>query len=118
MLLAILLVFSAHCGFVITEDCNRCIDGIFLLVLLGVGYALFSSVIWPSLPLIVSDKTPGTAMGLAECFLNTGTTISPFVVGALADETEWRDGYGYVSVFFACVGAIGIGFGLATILID
>ena len=68
MLLAIVLVFSAHAGFVITEDCTRCIDGIFLLVLLGFGYALYSSVIWPSLPLIVRDKTTGTAIGIAECF--------------------------------------------------
>ena len=44
--------------------------------------------------------------------------LAPFAVGALADGTNWRDGYGYVSVFFACMGAIGICVGLVALLID
>jgi len=64
-LLAIVLVFSAHFGFVLTPNCDRCVDGVVLLVLLGIGYALYSSVIWPAIPLLVKDSVTGTAVGIA-----------------------------------------------------
>ena len=44
--------------------------------------------------------------------------IGPFVIGILADETSWREGYGWVSVFFACASAVGILVSLAILSID
>ena len=118
ILMATFAVFAAHIGFIITPDWNRWADPIIILVLVGIGLAFFAAVIWPAIPLIVPDITTGSAAGFALSFCNLGSVFGPLFVGLISDDTSWREGYGWVSVFFAWITVVGIGFAILNLLID
>eukprot|EP00900_Chrysochromulina_parva_P027597 jgi/Chrpa1/9471/Chrysochromulina_OHIO_Genome00018056-RA len=63
-----------------------------LLVGIGLGYAVFASVIWPSIPSVVGRQQLGIAYGLV---LELTTADAPSV-----DPNP----YAGVSIFFACLG--------------
>ena len=73
-------------------------------MLLGIGYALYASVMWASIPLVVEAKTLGTAYGLTHAFLNLGLAFAPLIVGTIADDTTAGHGYMWASAFFAACG--------------
>ncbi|EGR29424.1 major facilitator superfamily protein, putative [Ichthyophthirius multifiliis] len=60
---------------------------IFALSLLGIGYGIIQSIVWPSINLVVDQKNLGTAGGLANCFLQTGLFINPIAIGIIIDLT-------------------------------
>jgi hypothetical protein len=41
-----------------------------MMIILGAGYSVFASVIWPSVPLTVDDKAVATAFGVVFCIYN------------------------------------------------
>jgi len=87
-------------------------------VLLGIGYALYASVMWASIPLVVDPKTVGTAFGLTTAVQNIGLGFSPLIVGAIIDNTSKDHGYFWASVFFACCGVVGMITGFFILCID
>jgi MFS family permease len=94
MLTASCLMFCAHFIYVFLPDCDECIEGIPILILLGVGYALYASVMWASIPLVVDAKTVGTAFGLTTAVQNFGLFLAPLLVGVITVQTsEYKHGY-------------------------
>ena len=85
--------------------------GYFGISLLGVGYSLVPSAMWPSVPKIVPERNLGTAYSLIYWIQNMGMLLVPIFVGRIfkarsgvdaAVAAEWIFiGLGCVAVFVA-----------------
>eukprot|EP01084_Bolivina_argentea_P225934 381713_1 len=69
------------------------------LTLLGLGYSIFTAVIWPSFPLVVPPRTIGTAYGIPTSGYNFILTIYYLMVGFLTTNTNNTDKYIKVQYF-------------------
>lgn len=80
------IVFAACIITMILPD-NDEIDWIVMLPLamLGVGYSVYASALWGSIPYVVKPKVVGTAFGITTAVQNIGLTIAPPVVGWVQD---------------------------------
>ena len=56
-----------------------------LLVGIGLGYAVFASVIWPSIPSVVGRQQLGIAYGLVTTLQNSVLFVLPLVVGMVLE---------------------------------
>ena len=77
-----------------------------LMALLGVGYAMLPSAMWPSIAKIMPAKLLGTTMALTFYIQNIGFIFVPKAIGAIKEATD--DNYTYVMLFFALLGAVAI----------
>lgn len=102
------IVTLVHIAFLLTPETNRPIYPIFYMVFLGLGYSIYASVIWASIPYIVQAKVTGTAFGTATAIQNLGLACGPIIVGMVQENTHKDRGYYWVSFFFIMVGLIGI----------
>lgn len=85
--------------------------GYFGIALLGVGYSLVPSAMWPSVPRIVPEKNLGTAYSLIYWIQNMGMLVVPIFVGQI-----------FKTVSDECAAAVRaeyifIGLGLVAILV-
>lgn len=62
--------------------------GYFAIAILGVGYSLVPSAMWPSVPKIVPEKNLGTAYSLIYWIQNMGMLLVPIAVGFIFRNTE------------------------------
>ncbi|KAG0220489.1 hypothetical protein BGX31_010955, partial [Mortierella sp. GBA43] len=86
-------------GFTLTTP----VAGMFIL---GLGYSLFASVLWPCIPFLVKDHQLGTAYGLVTIALNSSLTILPMLVAYILDVTEGS--YAYVEGLFITLAVAGL----------
>ena len=77
-----------------------------LMALLGVGYAMLPSAMWPSIAKIMPAKLLGTTMALTFYIQNIGFIFVPKAIGAIKESTG--DNYTYVMLFFASLGVVAI----------
>jgi len=49
--------------------------------LLGIGYSIYASALWGSVPYVVAPRSVGTAFGLCTALQNIGLVIGPYAVG-------------------------------------
>jgi hypothetical protein len=69
-----------HVMFATLPNCFECVASIFPLVGLGLCFAVFASIIMPSVPIFVGDeKVLGTAFGLAAIMQNILLTVFPLL---------------------------------------
>ena len=87
-----------------------------LMVLLGVGFAMLPSAMWPSIAKIMPAKLLGTTMALTFYIQNIGFIFVPKAIGAIKDATG--NNYMYVMLFFAGLGAIAIILALSVKILD
>lgn len=119
-----LLIISAacvglvHCLFIWTQDSYRPILPIFYLLLLGLGYSIYTTVFWAAMSNVVQGKSLGTAFGLSFSVSNLGLVIGPLVVGYIQENTEKDHGYYWVSVFLAILALIGFISGVIVYVLD
>ena len=79
------------------------------LVFTGIGYSIYASAIWGSIPYVVKPAAVGTAFGLATSIQNIGLCMAPTIVGFIKDQTKAVDhGYYYMNVFFVAINLIGL----------
>ncbi|RWS31064.1 major facilitator superfamily domain-containing protein 1-like isoform X3, partial [Leptotrombidium deliense] len=72
----------------------------FPVVLLGLGYSVMSSALWPMVALVIPEHQLGTAYGAMQSIQNLGLAIAPLIAGYLIDYK----GYIVLEVFFlACL---------------
>lgn len=76
------------------------------MIILGLAYSLFASVLWPCIPFLVKDHQLGTAYGLVTIALNISLTIFPMIVAWILDTTEGS--YLYVEGLFIILAFIGL----------
>lgn len=91
-----------------------------LMILLGIGFALLPSAMWPSVAKMIPAKQLGTAMSLTFYIQNIGLWGVPLLIGSVLDsfcitgqvtfEGLTRNTYDYTvpSLIFALFGAISI----------
>jgi hypothetical protein len=84
--------------------------------LLGVAYSIFTSALWPCVPLLVERHQTATAYGLLSVALNITLTIVPVIVGALRSRYPLH--WNYTLYFFLGLSLISILFSILFFAID
>jgi len=94
-------------------NCFECKNIILPLIIFGVFFAFYTSLLIPCVSVIAEERIVGTAMGIVYSGQNTGLAIGPLVVGSiLRDESNIMGQYHTMSMvlgscaFFAGLGAI------------
>lgn len=78
------------------------------LVLIGLSYAIYCSMIFPCVAMIVPKETIGTAFGLNCSMINVNLSISPLIFGVIHDSTVEKNGYFFAIVFVICLALFGL----------
>jgi MFS family permease len=91
-----------------------------LIIVLGIGFSLVPSAMWPSVPKIIPEKQLGTAYALIFWVQNIGLMLVPLLIGWVLDRycitgTRMVDGvsipsYNYTipMIIFACFGILAL----------
>jgi nitrate/nitrite transporter NarK len=97
---------------------------IFLIIILGIGFSLVPSAMWPSVPKIIPEKQLGTAYAMIFWVQNIGLMGVPALIGWVLNKycitgTRLLDGvevssYNYTlpMIIFTCFGILALGFAL------
>jgi len=99
-------MFLVHFVYLLMPDCKECFYAPFPLGLLGIGYSIYASVMWASVPLVVEARTVGTAFGVVTATQNLGLAVAPMLVGKIHDSSS--GGYFWVSLLFMSFGVVGV----------
>jgi predicted MFS family arabinose efflux permease len=95
-----------------------------LIMILGVGFSLVPSAMWPSVPKIIPEKQLGTAYGMIFLIQNIGLSLVPLLIGWVLNKycitgTRLVDGvavsnYNYTvpMMIFTCFGVLALVFAL------
>lgn len=81
------------------------------IALLGIGYSLVPSAMWPSVPKIIPEKNLGTAYSLIYWIQNLGLYFVPKVVGRIfsnPNHASELDAVARVEMLFIGLGTIAI----------
>lgn len=76
------------------------------LILLGITYSLFASVIWPSIAIVTKKEYTGLAFGISTSMQNAGLAIFPIIVAAIL--THSSNNYQLALIFFLSMMLISI----------
>ena len=118
---AVLLIF-VHAMFTIPA-LNKPYQAIILVIILGIGFSLVPSAMWPSVPKIIPEKRLGTAYALIFWVQNWGLMGVPMVIGWVLDKycitgTRMIDGisvptynYQIPMMIFTSLGVVALLFG-------
>jgi MFS family permease len=103
-----LLIFSAFLG-VLTYILFIFATPIFPLILLGFTYAIFASVFWPALTLVVPKNIVGIALGFATSLQNLGLVFFPLIIAFIYTNSK---SYDVTLLFFICIMTLALGLGV------
>jgi len=81
--------------------------------LLGLGYSLVPSAMWPTVPRIVPEKTLGTAYSLIYWIQNVGLFLVPKAVGRILANDSGLEGVARVEWLFLALGCCAVGLALS-----
>ena len=117
--LSSLMLIFAFGSSMMMPQCHQCYNELYPLVLTGIGYSIYASAIWGSIPYVVKPAAVGTAFGLATSIQNIGLCMAPTIVGFIKDKTKAVDhGYYYMNVFFVAINLVGLVLNLNLYYID
>lgn len=85
MILGALLLIFVHAMFAI-PFLNNWIIAIILIIILGIGFSLVPSAMWPSVPKIIPEKQLGTAYAMIFWVQNWGLMGVPALIGWVLDK--------------------------------
>jgi len=88
MITGAVLVFAAH---LMLAFATAPFFGYLAIVLLGIGYSLVPSAMWPSVPKIVPEKNLGTAYSLIYWIQNMGMLLVPIFVGKIMSNQTYEE---------------------------
>lgn len=119
MIGSILLIF-VHSMFAIPL-LNHYIIAIFLIIVLGIGFSLVPSAMWPSVPKIIPEKQLGSAYALIFWVQNWGLMGVPALIGWVLDKyciigTTVRNGVTVNTYDYTLPMIIFAGFGVLALL--
>lgn len=89
---------------------------VILMILLGVGFAMLPSAMWPSIAKIMPAKLIGTTMALTFFIQNIGFIFVPKAIGAIKEASN--DNYSVVMLFFAGLGVVALLIALGVKILD
>ena len=61
-----------------------------LTVVMGFGFSIFISALWPSVPMVVPQNAVGKAFGLMSCIQDIWNALAPLIVALLYNRTGQR----------------------------
>ena len=61
------------------------------LTLIGINFAIFSTIIWPSFSFLVNQENLGLSLGIVTCLINFGCMVMPVVVVSLKDTSNTKN---------------------------
>lgn len=105
MILGAVLITLVHVLFALPFNTST-IAALVLMVMLGIGFALLPSAMWPSIAKIMPAKLLGTTMALTFYIQNIGFIFVPKAINAIKAATN--DDYFWFSAFFAGLGLIAL----------
>jgi len=85
MILGAILLIFVHLMFAIPLF-NNYLFAIFLVIVLGIGFSLVPSAMWPSVPKIIPEKQLGTAYAMIFWVQNWGLMGVPYLIGWVLDR--------------------------------
>ena len=101
MILGSVLVLAAHLVIAFAPQ-GVAFWGYFGIAVLGVGYSLVPSAMWPTVPKIIPEKSLGTAYSLIYWVQNMGMLLVPIFVGRIfADKKELDAAVGAEYIFIS-----------------
>jgi nitrate/nitrite transporter NarK len=121
MILGSILLIIVHAVFSI-PGLNYTSIAVVLIILLGIGFSLVPSAMWPSVPKIIPEKQLGTAYALIFWIQNIGLMFIPFAIGKILDnycvvaklivdgKNVTRYDYTPVMILFTCLGVAALFF--------
>ena len=117
MLTGAILVLAAHIVMAFAPQ-GTAFYGYLAISLLGIGYSLVPSAMWPTVPKIVPEKNLGTAYSLVYWIQNMGMLLVPIFVGMIFRNTITEAGNRSQEIA-AAVNAeyIFIGLGIAAVTV-
>jgi predicted MFS family arabinose efflux permease len=120
MILGAILLIFVHAMFSIPFLDQKFIP-IFLILILGVGFSMVPSAMWPSVPKIIPDKQLGTAYALIFWVQNWGLMGVPYLIGIVLDKycvtgQVMREGVSVNTYNYTLPMMIFTGFGVLALL--
>jgi len=120
MIIGAILIIFVHAMFSI-PFLNNYLVAIILVLILGIGFSLVPSAMWPSVPKIIPEKQLGTAYSLIFWVQNWGLMGVPYLIGWVLDKycitgTMVKDGITTTSYNYTIPMMIFTGFGLLALL--
>lgn len=109
LLVASIMVMFAHLAMALTFI-NLWIP----MIILGIGYSIMCSALWPLVALVVPQHQLGTAYGVMQAIQNLGLAVTANLTGALVD---WK-GYINVELFFVFWVSVSVIFTLVLMVQD
>ena len=119
MIIGSLLLIFVHTIFSI-PFLNQPIIAIILVVILGIGFSLVPSAMWPSVPKIIPEKQLGSAYALIFWIQNIGLMFIPLIIGLVLDKygiigktiengkTVTHYNYTIPMLIFTCLGLLAL----------
>ena len=86
--------------------------GYFSIAVLGIGYSLVPSAMWPSVPKIVPERNLGTAYSLIYWIQNMGMLLVPIFVGRIFKTESGVSAAVSAEYIFIALGCVAVGVAL------
>lgn len=111
------MMVLGHLAFLFMANGTIKMNPIFIMLWIGVAYALGAACIWPILALAIEPHMKGTGYGTMTAVQNMGLALFPFVIGQLQtadaiDGTTWK----YTIPILIFIGCAGVAVSLTVIL--
>ena len=85
MIIGACLLIFVHAMFAI-PFLNQWVEAVLLIIVLGIGFSLVPSAMWPSVPKIIPERQLGTAYALIFWVQNIGLMGIPALIGTTLDK--------------------------------
>ena len=86
ILVSSFLYFITHLYYVILPECDKCASSTLPLVLLGVCFTTFATIIMPSIPIFLNNEAIlGTGFGIVAIMQNLLLSIVPLISAELIE---------------------------------
>jgi len=79
---------------------------LYAVILIGITYSLFASVIWPAISLVVNYKIVGFAYGVTTSLQNLGLVVFPLIVAYIYSSSNNYYYTLYLFIVLACVSIL------------
>ncbi|MDR2653000.1 MAG: MFS transporter [Prevotellaceae bacterium] len=115
MLIGAFMLVFVHVVFSIPV-LNNWLIALIMIIILGVGFSLVPSAMWPSVPKIIPENKLGTAYALIFWIQNWGLMGVPLLIGIVLDKycirevVDGKNVYDYTlpMIIFTCFGILSI----------
>uniref|UniRef100_A0A7S3CLB5 Lysosomal dipeptide transporter MFSD1 n=1 Tax=Strombidium rassoulzadegani TaxID=1082188 RepID=A0A7S3CLB5_9SPIT len=112
------ILITAYSLSMVMPSCDQCYNEMYPLVLTGVGYSIYASAIWGSVPYTVLPQTVGSAFGICTAIQNIGLVVAPLIVAKIHENTTRNFGYFWVCAFFVAINVVGLLLNLTLYYVD